>query len=305
MPRVVVFSEYGPPDVLHVVDRQEPVPAPNEVLIRVEAAGVQPFDAMFRAGYARQWAPAHFPQPLGNEFAGTIVGIGENLREFKIGDRVLGWSRGDAYADVITVPANQMVIKPEHMSWPEAGALSASGQTASTALGALDLAKGETLLVHAAAGGVGSFAVQIAVEHGIRVIGTASEVNHDYLRELGAIPVDYHGDLVANVRAVAPSGIDASLIAVGGEPPLEASVALVSNRTRIVTVAFEASTERYGITRVGTQRSQERLLSLTALYDAGKLHVPVGQVFALTEAADAHRLIETGHSRGKAVIVTQ
>ena len=305
MPRAVVFSEYGSPAVLHIVDQPEPVPAPGEVLVRVKAAGVQPFDAMFRAGHVRQWAPARFPQRLGNEFAGMITGIGDGVAKFKIGDAVLGWSRGDAYADMITVPADQIVIKPECMSWTEASALSASGQTASTALDALSLEEGETLLVHAAAGGVGSFAVQIGAARGVRVVGTASAANHDYLRALGAIPVDYHGDLVAAVRAVAPQGIDAALIAVGGEAPLKSSVALIENRRRIVTVAFEPSAEHYGISRIGTQRSRDRLASLIALYEAGKLQVPVAKLFPLSEAADAHWLIETGHSRGKPVIVTE
>ncbi|GLQ89085.1 NADP-dependent oxidoreductase [Dyella flagellata] len=303
MPRAVIFETYGPPSVLKIVERPRPIPKEGEVLVNVEAAGVQPFDTAYRSGAVRQWAPAKFPQSLGLEFAGTIIETGGKVAGFDPGDAILGWSLDGAYAEAIVVPAGQFIRKPDAMSWPEAGALSASGQTASTALDALGLAAGQTLVVHAAAGGVGSFAAQIAVAHGVRVIGTASPDNHAYLRELGAVPVDYHDDLEVSLRGTAPEGIDAALIAVGGEEPIRASVALTGDAARVVTVAFDPASERYGVKRVGTQRSTERLSFLAALYEAGKLRVPVGRVFALEEAADAHRHIETGHSRGKTVLV--
>ncbi|GLQ89033.1 NADP-dependent oxidoreductase [Dyella flagellata] len=305
MPRAVIFEAYGPPEVLKMAEKPRPNPKEGEVLVNVEAAGVQPFDTAYRSGALRQWAPAKFPQSLGLEFAGTIGETGGKVAGFDTGDAILGWSLDGAYAEMIVVPAGQFVRKPDAMSWPEAGALSASGQAASTALDALALRAGQTLIVHAAAGGVGSFAVQIAAAHGVRVIGTASPDNHAYLRELGAIPVDYHGDLEGNLRRAAPEGIDAALIAVGGEEPIRTSVALTSDAARVVTLAFDPASERYGVKRIGTQRSTERLASLVALYEAGKLRVPVGRVFALEAAADAHRHVETGHSRGKTVLVMQ
>jgi enoyl reductase len=204
---------------------------------------------------------------------------------------------------MIAIPVGQYVLKPHAMSWPEAGALSASGQTASTAFDALALSAGQTLVIHSAAGGVGNFAVQIARAKGIRVIGTASPDNHAYLRELGATPVDYHGDLEANLHLVAPEGVDAALVAVGGEAPIQTSLALTGDAAHVVTIAFDPASDRYGVRRIGTQRSIERLSGLTALYEAGKLRTQVGDVFPLEAAADAHRRVETGHSRGKTVLL--
>jgi enoyl reductase len=305
MGRAVVFNSYGGPDVLEIVERDDPVPAAGQLLVRVEAAGVQPFDAMFRGGRVQQWAKAAFPQRLGNEFAGTVIGLGDGVIGFTVGDAVLGWSMGDAYADAIVVPAAQCVAKPDRMPWAEAGALSASGQTASTALDALDLSAGETVIIHAAAGGVGSMAVQIAVARGATAIGTASPGNHDYLHALGAVPVDYHGDLVAELRKAAPNGADAALIAVGGEAPVTASLALVGDKQRIVTTVFDPAAERHGVRRIGTQRSVERLTSLLRLYENGQLAVHVAEAIPFSRAAEAHRLIETGHVRGKVVLTRE
>jgi enoyl reductase len=302
MGRVIVFNSYGGPDVLKIVERDERAPTAGQMLVRVEAAGVQPFDTMFRGGRVQQWANANFPQTLGNEFAGTVTALGSGVAGFAIGDAVLGWSMGDAYADAVVVPSTQCAKKPRKMPWDEAGALSASGQTASTALDALDLRAGETVIVHAAAGGVGSMAVQIAVAGGAVVIGTASPGNHAYLHELGAKPVDYHGDLAAALRKVAPNGADAALIAVGGEAPVTASLALVGNKQRIVTTVFDPAAERQGIRRIGTQRSVERLASLLTLYENGQLAVYVAEAIPFSRAAEAHRLVETGHVRGKIVL---
>jgi enoyl reductase len=301
----VVFNRYGGPEVLEIVERPDPVPDMNQLLVRVEAAGVQPFDAMYRAGRLQQWAPASFPQTLGNEFAGTVTALGSDEIGFAVGDEVLGWTQGDGYSQLIAVPATQCVRKPRRMSWAEAGALSASGQTASTALDALNVGAGEIVVIHAAAGGVGSMAVQIAIAAGADVIATASPANHDYLRSLGAMPLDYHGDLSAVLKAAAPTGADAALIAVQGEAPVAASLAVVKRRERIVSIVFDPAVERHGIRRVGTQRSRERLAALVRLSEAGKLAVHVAAAMPLSHAAEAHRMIETGHVRGKVVLMRE
>jgi enoyl reductase len=303
MGRAVVFNRYGGPEVLEFVERPDPMPAPGQVLVRVEAAGVQPFDAMFRGGHVRQWAPAHFPQTLGNEFAGEVVALASDVAEFAIGDNILGWTLGNGYSELIAVPSAHCVKKPPEMPWDEAAALSASGQTASTALEALNVHSGETLIVHAAAGGVGSMAVQLAVAAGATVIGTASPDNHDYLRSLGAVPVDYHNDLTAALKVAAPEGADAALIAVAEEAAITASLALVRDRQRVGTIVYEPTAERHGVRRISTQRSRERLADLTARCEAGKLAVHVSATIPFSRAAEAHRLIETGHVRGKVVLI--
>jgi len=305
MGRAVVINRYGGPDVLELIERPDPAPAPGELLVRVEAAGVQPFDVMYRAGDMRQWAPAHFPQTLGNEFAGTVMTLGRDVAAFGVGDEVLGWTSGDGYSETIAVPAAHCVKKPPVMPWPEAGTLSASGQTASTGIEALNVRAGETVIIHAAAGGVGSMAVQIAIAAGAHVIGTASPANHPYLRALGAVPVDYHGNLPAALKRAAPDGADAALIAVAGEAAVTASLALVKDPYRIATIVYEPAADRHGVRRIGTQRSQERLAGLVALYEAGKLAVHVAAAIPLSHAAEAHRLVETGHVRGKVALIRE
>ncbi|ALG09847.1 NADP-dependent oxidoreductase [Kibdelosporangium phytohabitans] len=303
MSKAVVFSEYGPPEVLRVVDLPAARPGPGQVRVRVRAAGIQPFDNLFRSGQTAQWVPAHFPQQVGNEAAGVVDAIGPGVTEFAVGDEVLGWVELAAFAEHAVMAVDQLVAKPAGMPWEEAGALSASGQTAHTALRELAVNDGETVLVHAAAGGVGSIAVQLAVAWGATVIGTASERNHDYLRTLGAIPVTYGDGLAERVRALAPDGVHAALDGVATEDSLHTSLELVHDTHRVGTVAFNPIAQRLGVRRLGTQRSTDRLRELTALHTKGALKVAVHRTYSLDEIADAHREVETGHVRGKVVIV--
>ena len=162
----MVFEEYGPPEVLHVVEVPVPEPGADQVLVRVRAAGVQPVDGLFRSGVMANVVPATFPQRLGNEFAGVVEVAGGPWR---VGDEVLGWAERACYASHVVVAADHVVTKPRSLPWEQAGALSASGQTAATALSFLEVGAGDVLLVHAAAGGVGTMAVQLGVARGARV----------------------------------------------------------------------------------------------------------------------------------------
>jgi enoyl reductase len=302
MSKALIFAEYGGPEVLRVIDVEPQRPGRGQVRVRVQAAGIQPFDCLFRSGAARQWVPATFPQRIGNEFAGVVDEVGDGVA-LAVGDEVLGWAMLGATAEHVVVPATHVAAKPATMSWPEAGALSASGQTASTALDRLRVAERDTVLIHAAAGGVGSLAVQIARAQGARVIGTASERNHEYLREIGATPVAYGDGLVERVGAAAPHGVDAALVAVGTEEALRTSLELVRDRARVGTVAFQPLADQLGIARITTERSAARLAELTRLHAAGQLRVSIQGTYRLDQAAEAHRVMETGHVRGKLAFV--
>lgn len=302
MSRAVIFSEYGGPEVLRILEGEPPVPGPGQVRVRARAAGVQPADCLFRSGAAHAWMPARFPQRLGNEFAGVIDAVGEGVAGFVVGDEVLGWAMLSSHADHVLAGPDEIVAKPPEMPWPAAGALSASGQTAATALKLLAVSTGDTVLVHAAAGGVGSFAVQLALAGGARVIGTASESNHGYLRDLGATPVVYGEGLAARIRELADGPVTVSLDASGTVAALEASLEVVADRDRIGTVAYQPAAERLGIQRLSTQRSAAQLRELTELFSAGRLRVSIQHCFQLEQAADAHRAVETGHVRGKVVL---
>jgi enoyl reductase len=302
MSKVVVFNTYGNADVLQLVDADAPHPGAGQVRVRVKAAGVQPFDCLFRSGAAHQWIPARFPQRLGNEFAGIIDMVGEGVKAFSIADEVLGWAMLESYAEHVMVSAEQIVAKPAGMPWAEAGVLSASGQTAATALTELGVGKDDTVLIHAAAGGVGTFAVQLAKARGATVVGTASERNHGYLRSLGAIPVAYGDGLAERVRAVAPDGIDAALVAASSVEALQVSLDLVSDKRRIGTVSFQPAADSLGVRRLSTERSTAQLAKLTKLYTEGKLRVVIQREYPLAAAVEAHRAMETRHVRGKIVL---
>lgn len=257
---------------------------------------MQPADALFRRGAMHAFAPASFPQALGNEFSGVVDSAGGR---WQVGDEVLGWAERACYAEHVVVDAADVVAKPASMSWQAAGALSASGQTASTALEDLSVGPGDVLLVHAAAGGVGTMAVQLALARGAQVIGTASIVNHDYLRSLGAVPVPYGPGLLDTVRSAAPGGVTVALDAIGTGEATEVSLALTD---RVGTVARSAAAEVRAVPWLRTRRSVERLAGLVALHEAGALQVTVSGSFPLTRAAAAHEVLERGHVRGKLVV---
>jgi NADPH:quinone reductase-like Zn-dependent oxidoreductase len=299
---VMAFHSYGPPEVLEAIAADPPRAAEGQVRIRVLAAGVQPVDTYVRSGrFAARLPPVPFPQTLGNEFAGVVDEVGDGVTEVTAGDEVIGFTLRAAYATFVVVPASHIVPKPPEMPWREAGALSASGQTACTALKDLRVGRGETVLIHAAAGGVGTIATQLARVWGATVIGTASAANHDYLRALGAIPVTYGDGLIERVRVIAPDGVDAVLDAIGG-PALPASIAVAKQRDRIGSIADPAAASALGVRFLQTRRSREQLLELLDLYRAGQLKVMIWKSFPMADAARAHREVETGHVRGKVVL---
>ncbi|NUO55808.1 MAG: NADP-dependent oxidoreductase, partial [Hamadaea sp.] len=297
--RAVVFDRFGPPDVLRLAELPDPSAGPGQVRVRVHAAGVQPFDVAVRTG-AMTWAKIAFPQQIGQEYAGTIDQVGEGVTGWAVGDEVLGSTMLDAVADYVVVPAENAVRKPPELDFPSAAALVAASQTASGALLELKVAAGETLLVHAAAGSVGTLAVQLARRTGATVVGTAGPANHDYLRSLGAVPVAYGDGLADRVRAVAPQGVDVALDAAG-RGAVAASVELIADRDRIGTIVDDAAAAEFGTRVVRAGRSPQRLAEVVALAAAGKIVLPV-RAYPLADVAAAHAAVESGHGRGKVVL---
>lgn len=300
--RALSFSSYGGPDVLELIDLPEPQAGHSEVRVRVKAAGVQSFEAKLRRGDLDGYVPIKIPQTLGNEFAGVIDQVGRAVTGFSIGDEVLGFTTLDAAADAVSVGTNQIIRKPVGMSWDVAGALSAAGQTAYLALRALEVGKGDTLLIHAAAGGVGTIATQLAKLWGATVIGTASERHHDYLRSLGAIPVTYGKGLVERVLALSPNGVDAALDAVGGESNL-ASVELVTDKRRAGTIVDYAAVRELGVRMLSGERTAAILAELAELVAAGSLRIHISMAVPIENAAEAHRQIDSGHTIGRVVLM--
>ncbi|ANY75953.1 alcohol dehydrogenase [Paenibacillus ihbetae] len=300
--KAMAVSTFGPPEVLTLMEMENPSAGPGTVRVRVKAAGVMPFDCRVREGTISYVRNQPFPIIPGNEFAGIIDQVGEGVKGFKAGMEVLGFSLFNSYAEYIVVSADQIVKKPPYMPWDIAGSLSGNGQGAHMALKAIGIGHGDTVIIHGAAGGFGTWACQLAKRWGAKVvIGTASEANHDYLRLLGVIPVHYGEGLVERVRAIAPQGVDAALDAAGAEA-LRASVELVPDRKRIRTLVAGELAGELGIPALEGTRTADRLQELTDLYEEGAVRILIRQSYPLAMAQEAHRLVETGHGRGKVVL---
>jgi NADPH:quinone reductase and related Zn-dependent oxidoreductases len=300
--RAAGFTEPGGPEVLRLLELPTPEAGPGEVRIRVRAAGVQPYDLMVRRGWTPPGVDPGRPTVPGNEFAGVVDQVGPGVTSVAVGAEILGFGLLGAYAEYLVVPADQVTPKPAAMPWEVAGAFSAGAQTADIALDTLAVGPGDTLLVHAAAGGVGTVAVQLARARGATVLATARPENHDYLRALGATPVAYGPGLVDRVRRLAPDGVDAALDGAGGEA-LAASLELVADRKRIVTLVEHDRAEELGIRVTQNLRSAARLAKLAGRYAAGDLKIHIRRALPLARAADAHRELETRHGRGKIVLL--
>ena len=301
------MNQYGGPDVLKfTADAPEPKVGPDFVLVRAKAAGVNPVDWKIRQGKLDGLFQTDFPVIPGWDVAGVVERTGPAVSEFSPGDEVIGYVREDhvgrgTYAELVAAPVRTLGRKPSRLSWAEAAGLPLAGLTAYQALAkALAVTDDDTVLIHAAAGGVGSLAVQIAVAKGARVIGTAGPHNHDHLRALGAEPVAYGDGLADRVRRLAPGGVSAALDLVGGEA-LEVTPELLTTNGRWASIIDPSVTERGG-RYVFVRPDPHDLSALASLADDGRLTVPVAKTFPLAEAAAAHRLSEEGHTRGKIVL---
>lgn len=303
--KAIIANTYGDPSSLVLGELPEPKIGPDQVLIRVKAAGVNPVDWKLLAGYLDPIMYVHFPLVIGWDVAGVVEQLGADVPEYQVGDEVIAYIRLDeirqgGYSELVAAPARTMARKPATLTWQQSAGLPLAGLTAYQSLQRINLAAGETLLVHAAAGGVGSLAVQIAVARGARVIGTASERNHDFLRSLGAEPVTYGDGLADRVRALAPEGIDAAVDFVGNGV-IDVSQELLRDRSRIVSIADDEARDKGGHV-LWARPNPADLAALVDLADAGKLTVPVDTVLPLEEAAEALQLSQKGRARGKIIL---
>jgi NADPH:quinone reductase-like Zn-dependent oxidoreductase len=304
MARSVQFREHGSTDVLEIVDGPDPEPGAGQVRVAVRAIGVNPFDWKLLHGYV-PGMPKQLPAGLGSDMAGVVDALGAGVTSLAVGDEVLGQSAGPAYTTAALAKADALVARPADLAWETAAGLGAAGGTAWKVLDRLGVQAGETLLVHAAAGGVGTFAVQLAIARGARVIGTASERNHDLLRGYGAIPVRYGDGLADRVRAVARDGVDAVLDA-SGRGELAVSVELAGDPGRVLTIAqFSDVPDGVIVHQGGGGADTPRALrEIVALISEGRLLVPIAGTYPLEQAAAALDESERAHATGKIVLTT-
>ena len=297
--RAARFSQFGGPEVLEIVDLPEPHAGPGEVRILVRAAGVNASDWKKREGQMDD----ELPQTLGYEAAGIVDEVGDGVVGVAVGDRVFGAS-GDGAAQAELAVLSFFAPIPPSLGFAAAAALPAAVETATRSLDQLDVRSGSTVLINGASGSVGSAAVQLAVVRGARVIGIAGPANQDYVRSLGADPVVYGEGLVERVRALVPEGVDLALD-VAGNGVLPELIELTGGPERVVTIADFLGAREHGVkfSSGDAGRAVNTLDGIGEMIESGRFSLPVAQTFALAEIAEAHRVSENGHLRGKLVLL--
>lgn len=304
-----VAPRFGGSEVLEYVDTEVPAPGPGEVTIDVRAAGVNPADTK----HIRQGDPSSLPIPIGYEVAGVLSAIGLDTEIASgggaVGDEVLAFRVSGGWAERLTVPASDVFAKPASLDFPAAANLLLAGSTAADMIRVTRAEGRDTIVVHGASGAVGVSLLQLLRPLGARIIGTASERNADTVRRFGGEWVAYGDGLEARIRDLAPSGVDVALDCVGTDEAVDVSLALVADRTRIVTIAAPGRAARDGFPAVGGAQPESKAFRdsvrqrLIDLAGAGQLEVPVARTFPLAEAKEAAEVLESQHPGGKLALI--
>jgi NADPH2:quinone reductase len=312
--KAIAIREFGGRDKLERMDLPVPEVGEGEVLVRVKGAGVNPVDWKIREGWLKDLFPHRFPLIPGWDAAGIVERIGPGVTRFRVGDEIFAYCRkpvvqGGAYAEYIALTEEHMAVKPRNTTFTEAAGIPLTALTAYQALvDAAGIRSGERVLIHAAAGGVGGFGVQIAKERGALVWGTAGSPNGDYVRSLGAERViDYSTDDFRKVvRSAYPDGVDVVFDCVGGDV-LKKSVEIVRKGGRLISIVDSLDERSLGRADIRFQfvfvaPNSRELSELRQMVEQGRLKVHLAEVLPLEAAAKAHELSESRHTRGKIVL---
>jgi NADPH:quinone reductase-like Zn-dependent oxidoreductase len=299
----IEFTQFGGPEVLKLVELPDPEPGPGQIRVAVRAAGINPIDWKVRGGAMG----GDLPRRTGQEVAGVVDKLGDGVTGVDVGEAVFGAAAGGGGAAELALVENYARL-PKGLDFVGAAALPVAVETAVRTLDVLGVGGGQTVVINGASGSVGIAAVQCARARGARVIGTASAANQDYVREFGAEPTTYGDGLVARVRAlvgVQDPAVDLALDASGGGA-LPALVELTGSPERVLTIADYAGAEQTGVAfsgGTGSERAWHALADVAELIEAGRFRLPVAQTFPLADIAEAHRVSESGHPRGKLVLI--
>ncbi len=304
MPTAVRFDRYGSVDVLEVVEVDRPVPGTDQVLVEVVTSSINPGEIMIREGGMDAIAPSHFPAGQGSDLAGRIVELGDGVHGWSVGDEVIGWTdERAAQAQFVAVPADQLTVKPPNVPWDQAGSLYVAGGTAYAMADTVPVEPGQTAVVFGATGGVGSILTQLLVGRGARVLAVAGAANDDWVRSVGAEPVNRGTGLGHRVRAAAPDGIDAAYDCFGGGY-VELAHGLGVAADRIVTIIdFEAAERLDARTVYGYQVTSAGVLAeLAELIETGELTIPIAHTYPLDQVRQAYTDLAGRRTRGKIVL---
>ncbi|WEB37999.1 NADP-dependent oxidoreductase [Streptomyces yunnanensis] len=293
----VSFAEFGGPDVLQLIDAEEPHAGPGQIRVAVRAAGVNPVDWRIREGQFRNVRPIALPAGVGQDASGVVDEVGEGVDGVAVGDRVFGRGSG-TYAEFAVLSA--WARMPVGLTFEEAAGYPSVVETALRIIRQVDVRPGQTLLVSGASGGVGSAVLQIARDRGITVIGTAGAANQDYLRSLGALPATYGEGWVERVRRL--GHVDAALD-LAGSGVIRELLELTGDPQKVISIADLGAPELGARYSGVTGNVPEALAEATDLISRGQLHIPVEKTYPLTEAAAAHIDSQAGHTRGRRVVV--
>ena len=306
--KAITYKSYGGPEVLELTEVDEPKIGPDWVKVAVKATSVNPVDWKVAKGGMDAMLDTFFPVTPGWDVAGVVEEVGPAVTSLVPGDEVYGYVRKDAvhggtYAEKVSAPIRTVTRKPESLSFAEAAAVPLAGLTAyQTLVHHLRIQTGDTVLIHGASGGVGSFAVQIARALKARVLGTASEANHDYLRGLDAIPFTYGDGLGERVRTQFPEGVDAVLDLNGNDLAVSPDLLSDTSFGRIASVIDPGAVKELGGHYAFVHPDVSDLDALTELIDDGKIKVEIADTYPLADAAKAWKQSQSGHTRGKLVI---
>lgn len=312
MARFVTYTQTGGPEVLTVTEGPQPTPGPDQVVVEVRAAGVNPIDWKIRSGI-RPSAPFEQPRGTGFDGAGVISAVGEGVTGWAVGDAVVISNTQGTYATHVVADPSNLTAKPEGVGFDVAAALPIPVGTAYQAIASLGITDGDRLLIHGGSGSVGQAAIQFARDRGAAVVATASEANQTVVQDLGAVAVVYGDGLVERLRAASPQGYTASLDGAGTQEALDASLELVP-RERIGTIVQGAQYHDLGLQawsggspepltdEQNTWRA-EAVPAVLPLIADGRFTVEIGRELPLEKAAEAQRLSQTGGVRGKIVLL--
>lgn len=302
--RAVQLSGYGGTEVLGVHDVAAPEPGPGRVVVEVRAASINPGEIMIREGVFDPDRTAPFPMGEGSDLAGQVIAVGSDVEGWAVGDEVIGWSgERSSHAELVAVPAEQLTPRPAEVTWEQAGSLYVAGGTAIAMIDAAAPAPGATVVVTAAAGGVGSILVQVLVERGVRVLGVAGPDNADWLRQVGVIPVTHGEGLTERLTEATPDGI-AAFLDCFGQGYTDLALELGVPTDKVVTIADFASAQQNGA-RVVFGHDTTTAVTLAQLADSiaqGSLTIPIAATYPLERVQDAYAALAERRTRGKIVL---